>query len=92
VAGTGIPAILVPWSGATDDHQRDNIAWLTDVNAAVMLADDEVGARGARIEWLRSDPRARSLLSEAAYDSGTVHRSGALAGLIDRVAITSRSS
>lgn len=92
VAVTGIPAILVPWPGATDDHQRHNVAWLTDVNAAVMLADDELDELGTRIDWLRSDPLARALLSEAAYESGTVHRSGALAGLIDRVAITSRSS
>ena len=35
--GHRIPAILVPWPGATDDHQRDNIAWLTDVSGAVML-------------------------------------------------------
>jgi len=98
VAVTGIPAILLPWPGATDDHQRDNIAWLTDVNAAVMLTDDQVSDPdhpdylGSRIDWLRSDPLARDLLSEAAYDCGSVHRSGALAGLIDRVAITSRPS
>ena len=92
VAVTGIPAILVPWSGATDDHQRANIAWLTDVNAAVMVPDDAVDDLATRIEWLRSDQLARDLLSEAAYDCGSVHRSGALARLIDRVAITSPSS
>jgi UDP-N-acetylglucosamine--N-acetylmuramyl-(pentapeptide) pyrophosphoryl-undecaprenol N-acetylglucosamine transferase len=98
VAVTGVPAILVPWSGATDDHQRDNVAWLTEVNAAVMLTDDQVGDRddpgylGTRIDWLRSDALARDLLSEAAYDRGSVHRGGALARLIERVAITSRPS
>jgi UDP-N-acetylglucosamine--N-acetylmuramyl-(pentapeptide) pyrophosphoryl-undecaprenol N-acetylglucosamine transferase len=98
VAVTGVPAILVPWSGATDDHQRHNVAWLTDVNAAVMLTDDQVGDAagpgylGTRVDWLRADPLARQLLSEAAYDRGSVHRSGALASLIDRVAITSRPS
>ncbi len=92
VAVTGIPAILVPWSGATDGHQRDNIAWLTDVNGAVMVTDDEIASLGTRIDWLRSDPLARELLAEAAYECGSVHRSGALAGLIERVAITSRPS
>ena len=53
---TGIPAILVPWPGATDDHQRDNIAWLTEVNAAVMLRDDESDGLGDEIDWLRADP------------------------------------
>jgi UDP-N-acetylglucosamine--N-acetylmuramyl-(pentapeptide) pyrophosphoryl-undecaprenol N-acetylglucosamine transferase len=92
VAVTGIPAILVPWSGAADGHQRDNIAWLTDVNGAVMVADHEIGSLGSRIDWLRADPLARDLLAEAAYECGSVHRSGALAGLIERVAITSRPS
>ena len=92
VAVTGIPAILVPWSGATDGHQDANIAWLTDVSGAVMVPDEAVDGIAAQIDWLRSDPLARDLLSEAAYDSGAVHRSGALARLIDRVAITSPSS
>ena len=31
VAVTGIPSILIPWSGAADDHQTDNVRWLSDV-------------------------------------------------------------
>ena len=92
VAVTGVPAILMPWPGAADDHQRDNVGWLTEVNAAVMVTDDDVATLADQIDWLRADPLARELLSEAAFDRGTVHRSGALADLIDRVAITSRPS
>jgi UDP-N-acetylglucosamine--N-acetylmuramyl-(pentapeptide) pyrophosphoryl-undecaprenol N-acetylglucosamine transferase len=92
VAVTGVPAILMPWPGAADDHQRDNVAWLTEVNAAVMVTDDDVATLASQIDWLRADPLARQMLSEAAFDRGTVHRSGALADLIDRVAITSRPS
>ncbi len=48
VAATGIPSILVPWPGATDDHQRDNIEWLTEVGGAVMLRDDATRPPGRR--------------------------------------------
>ena len=30
VAVTGVPAILVPWTGAAEDHQTANVAWLAD--------------------------------------------------------------
>ncbi len=62
VAATGIPSILVPWPGATDDHQRDNIEWLTEVGGAVMLRDDELDRLGGEIERLRADPAACAAL------------------------------
>ena len=36
VAVTGTPAILVPWSGAAEDHQTANVRWLSDQGAAVL--------------------------------------------------------
>ena len=92
VAATGIPSILVPWPGATDDHQRDNIEWLTEVGGAVMLRDDELARLGSEIERLRADPAACTALSTAAAVRGEVHRRGALARLIERVAVTSSAS
>ena len=92
VAATGIPAILVPWPGATDDHQRDNIEWLTEVGGAVMLRDQDLQRLGGEIERLRADPDARAALASAAARRGEVHRRGALASLIERVAVTSTPS
>ena len=92
VAATGIPSILVPWPGATDDHQRDNIEWLTEVGGAVMLRDDQLDGLGDEIERLRADPDARAALSNAASRRGDVHRRGALASLIERVAVASSPS
>lgn len=92
VAVTGTPSILVPWPGAADDHQAENIRWLTEVGGAVMLTDREVGSIGTEIDRLRGDAPARQRLGRAAFDRGLVHRGGALAGLIERVAITSRPS
>ena len=92
VAVTGTPAILVPWSNAADDHQTDNVGWLTDVEAAVLVPESNLGRLGDEIERLRSDGGARKQLSDAALARGDVHRSGALAALIERVALTSAAS
>ena len=41
VAVTGAPAILVPWAGAADDHQTDNVEWLSEVGAAVLMPEGD---------------------------------------------------
>lgn len=92
VAVTGTPAILVPWANAADDHQTDNVAWLAEQGAAVLLAESDVERLGDEIERLRHDDAARGALSAAAAVCGAVHRSGALADLVERVALTSTAS
>ena len=92
VAVTGTPAILVPWAASADDHQTDNVAWLSEVGGAVLLREDRLDALAATIDTLRSDDHRRVELSQAASRRGAVHRSGALAGLIERVALASTPS
>ena len=92
IAVTGTPAILVPWAAAADDHQSDNVTWLSEVGGAVLLREDAIDQLGATIDALRSDAERRSALAAAASRRGQVHRSGALAGLIERVALTSTPS
>ena len=53
VAVTGIPAILIPWSGAADDHQTENVRWLSEVGAC------GAAARG-RPRPMRAPRRRRS--------------------------------
>lgn len=92
VAVTGTPAILVPWAGAADDHQTDNVAWLADDGAAILVSEAELGSLGDRLDALRTDADARSSLGRAAAAKGLVHRSGALAELIERVVVSSAPS
>lgn len=92
VAVTGTPAVLVPWAASADDHQTDNVRWLSEVGGAVLLSEDRIQQLGDTIDALRQDPGRRSELGVAAGRRGTVHRSGALAGLIERVAIASQPS
>jgi UDP-N-acetylglucosamine--N-acetylmuramyl-(pentapeptide) pyrophosphoryl-undecaprenol N-acetylglucosamine transferase len=87
VAAAGVPAVLVPWSGAADDHQTANVRWLADQGAAVQLAEDELARIGDVIEQLRADGDRRRTLEQRARRAGEVHRSGALPALIERVAL-----
>jgi UDP-N-acetylglucosamine--N-acetylmuramyl-(pentapeptide) pyrophosphoryl-undecaprenol N-acetylglucosamine transferase len=92
VAVTGTPAILVPWAASADDHQTDNVRWLAEVGGAVLLRERELDRLPETIDGLRADDERRSDLAAAARRRGEIHRSGALAGLIERVALTSVSS
>jgi UDP-N-acetylglucosamine:LPS N-acetylglucosamine transferase len=90
VAATGTPAILVPWPGAAEDHQTANVRWLSDRGAAVYLPESRLGELGEEIERLRRDTASRTALGHAAAELGGVHRSGALAALVERVAAAPR--
>lgn len=91
VAVTGTPAVLVPWSGATDDHQSANVRWLSERTAAIHLAESEIDhpvtGLTAVLDRLRHDPAERRALGEAAATVGEVHRSGALSGLVESAAL-----
>lgn len=92
VAVTGTPAILVPWAASADDHQTDNVEWLREVGGAILLRESDVGDLGDTIESLRDDPGRRTEIAVAAHRRGDLSRSGALARLIERVAVTSDPS
>ena len=92
VAVTGTPSILVPWAASADDHQSDNVAWLSEVGGAVLLREHDIDRLADTIESLRADDARRADLARAASRRGEIHRSGALAGLIERVALTSTPS
>lgn len=87
VAVAGVPAILVPWAGAADDHQRLNVEYLTEQGAAVLLTEDQLDRLGDVLARLRAAPHELSALGAAAWEAGTVHREGRLGALIERAAV-----
>lgn len=87
VAVTGTPAVLVPWSGAAEDHQTANVRWLADAGAAVLLPEPDAASLPDVIARLRSDPDERTRLSANARRLGAVNRSGTLAQLVESVAL-----
>jgi UDP-N-acetylglucosamine--N-acetylmuramyl-(pentapeptide) pyrophosphoryl-undecaprenol N-acetylglucosamine transferase len=87
VAVTGTPAILVPWAGAAEDHQRLNVQWLSDSGGAVLLEEHELGFLADLVQDLRESVSRRVELGSAAFEMGEVHRRGALTTLIESVAL-----
>ncbi|MEY2959275.1 MAG: UDP-N-acetylglucosamine--N-acetylmuramyl-(pentapeptide) pyrophosphoryl-undecaprenol [Actinomycetota bacterium] len=87
VAAVGVPSILVPWAASAEDHQTLNVRWLSDDGGAVLLAESEIGGLGEVIDGLRRHPEELARIATAAARKGAVHRSGALAGLVESIAI-----
>jgi UDP-N-acetylglucosamine--N-acetylmuramyl-(pentapeptide) pyrophosphoryl-undecaprenol N-acetylglucosamine transferase len=46
LAASGRPAVLIPFPGAADDHQRKNARVLVDAGAAEMIDQRELSGRG----------------------------------------------
>ncbi len=87
VAVTGVPAVLVPWSGAADDHQTANVAWLADEGAAILVADANLPDSLVRVmSELRQDRNRLRSLGEQAHRLGDLNRRGAVASLVLDVA------
>jgi UDP-N-acetylglucosamine--N-acetylmuramyl-(pentapeptide) pyrophosphoryl-undecaprenol N-acetylglucosamine transferase len=63
----GVPAILVPYPHAADDHQTFNARSLTDKNAALMIADRELSGHVLleAVTKMISDPGRRQQMSDA---------------------------
>ena len=87
VAVTGIPAILMPWSGAAEDHQTANVRWLSDQGAAVLVREPEIGTLTGVVTRLRDAPAELAALATNASELGQVHRRGALAEVVESVAL-----
>jgi UDP-N-acetylglucosamine--N-acetylmuramyl-(pentapeptide) pyrophosphoryl-undecaprenol N-acetylglucosamine transferase len=76
LAAAGLPAVLVPFPGAVDDHQTRNAAYLVDQGAAALVPQPEftpqrlaaeIGCYGAdRALVLERAVRARALARPAA--------------------------
>ena len=87
VATSGTPAILIPWSGAADNHQLANVEYLSTRGAAVLLTEDRIGKElSETIEALRRNAELLRHIGERAYSIGEINRKGSIAELVVRVA------
>ena len=91
VAVTGTPCVVVPWSGAAEDHQTHNARWLGDAGAAMVVPEEIFSGSRFRaiIDELRADPGRMDAMARCARSLGTVHDGTLLTRTIERVASTS---
>ncbi len=87
LAAIGVPAIIVPWALAAEDHQTVNAAILADHGGAISIPEGSFTAERLSDEVLRlvNDPEALAEIARGAWEQGTAHRSGRLIDLIDEV-------
>jgi len=87
VAATGVPAILIPWKDAADDHQTANVRYLSENGAAILLAEENVAIDLQKIiRELRSDSEKLQRISARAFEIGEINRQGTIAAVIQDVA------
>lgn len=75
LATAGVPAILVPFPHAVDDHQTANARFLTNAGAAFLMPQSELSAEG--LQEMRTVTRAQ--LIEMAEKARALARPGAAA-------------
>ena len=84
----GIASVLVPWSGAAEDHQTANAKWLDDLGGSLVInerktANNEIADQ---IIDLIDDQAKLRVLANAARLAGKQHRESTLTELIFSVA------
>ena len=83
IATIGLAAVVVPWSGAAENHQELNAAWLGDAGAAVVVADNSSAETIATaVTRLVVDDTRRHELEHRARDLGEIHRGDSLVRVI----------
>ncbi len=83
ITALGLPAVLVPYPFATDDHQTKNAATMVAYGAAELVADDELdGERfGDIVVELLGDEKRRATMSDASRTLGRPQAAAAIAQL-----------
>jgi UDP-N-acetylglucosamine--N-acetylmuramyl-(pentapeptide) pyrophosphoryl-undecaprenol N-acetylglucosamine transferase len=87
LAAAGLPAVLVPFPGAVDDHQTRNAAYLVNAGAAVLIPQTELTPARLAAELAACD-RDRALVMERARRARSLARPDAteeIAGLCQRL-------
>lgn len=88
ISARGLPALLVPFPYATEDHQTTNARAWVEAGCASMIADADVeGPEFKRLLLeLVEDPARRASMSQAAREMKTADAANALADVVVRVA------
>ena len=86
ISTVGIASVIMPWSGAADDHQRRNAQWLADEGAAIVAPDGDADTLVREVTALVEDPVRCRQLAGSARELGSIHRGDALVHLVRSVA------
>lgn len=85
LAVVGLPSILVPFPGATGDHQTANARHFESAGAAVVVPDGELdaGRLADEVERLLADPRTLGAMAAAARGCARPDAAARVADLVE---------
>ncbi len=88
ITALGLPAVLVPYPFATDDHQTKNAATMVAHGAAELIADGDLDEEhfGDVIVGLLGDVQRRATMADASYALGRPNAAAEVADLARRAA------
>lgn len=88
ISARAIPALLVPFPFATEDHQTTNARAAVESGSAFMVADADVEGPDFKRQLLQlvEDPDLRARMREAAQAQKTANAANALADVVMRLA------
>ena len=88
ISALAIPALLIPFPFATEDHQTVNARSYVESGAAYLIADDQLDSPDFmhKVMALVTDDSLRERMSQAARQFGTCDAAGKLADVITRAA------
>ncbi len=84
ISARAIPALLVPFPHATEDHQTTNARAWVDAGCALMMPDDELGTEAFRdqVRRLLDDGDLRASMAAAARSQKTADAAAKLADVV----------
>lgn len=84
LCAVGVPAVLVPFAAAVDDHQTRNAQYLVEHGAAVLLKQDAglAAALQQTLHQLHDDPARRMAMAHAARGLARVDAAARIADII----------
>ncbi len=94
ISALGVPALLIPFPHATEDHQTMNARSYVEAGAAFLIADDELDTPDfiEKVMTLVCDSSVCSSMKEAAAQFETCDAAAKLADIITRAAGNASSS
>jgi UDP-N-acetylglucosamine--N-acetylmuramyl-(pentapeptide) pyrophosphoryl-undecaprenol N-acetylglucosamine transferase len=88
IATVGVPAILIPWKHATENHQQTNAEWLVERGGAISIneTDLSVPVLSEAIADLLAHSERLMQLGARAYELGALHRECSIARVVTEAA------
>jgi len=88
IAARGIAAVIIPWSGAADDHQTRNARPFAEAGAGVVISDSELSAERmlAALHVILPDTGKRGAMAAASRRLGHPESAQRIVGFIEELA------